>query len=47
MLPTAGLPDNLPMPTNSIAVLVLLCLFVFGLIAFAKFMQQRERKRRD
>jgi len=47
MLPTAGLPENLPTPTNGIMVLVVLCLFVFGLIAFAKFMQQRERKRHD
>jgi hypothetical protein len=41
------LPDNLPTPTNSIVLFVTLCLFVFGLMAFAKFMQQRERKRRD
>jgi hypothetical protein len=41
------LPDNLPTPTNSIVLFVMLCLFVFGLMAFAKFMQQRERKRRD
>jgi hypothetical protein len=41
------LPDNLPTPTNSIVPFVMLCLFVFGLMAFAKFMQQRERKRRD
>jgi len=47
MLPTARLPDNLPTPTNSIVLFVMLCLFVFGLMAFAKFMQQRERKRRD
>jgi len=47
MLPTAGLPDNLPTPTNSIVIFVMLCLFVFGLMAYAKFMQQREQKRRD
>jgi hypothetical protein len=47
MLPTARLPENLPTPTNSIALFVVLCLFVFGLMAFAKFMQGRERKRRD
>jgi len=47
MPPTARLPENLPTPTNSIVVLVVLCLFAFGLMAFAKFMQQRERKRRD
>jgi hypothetical protein len=43
----AGLPENLPTPTNSIVVFVVLCLFIFGLMAFAKFMQQRELKRRD
>jgi hypothetical protein len=42
----AGLPENLPMPTNTIVVLVVLCLFIFGLMVFAEFMQQRERKRR-
>jgi flagellar biogenesis protein FliO len=47
MLPTARLPENLPTPTNSIVLFVVLCLFIFGLMAFAKFMQQRERKRRD
>jgi flagellar biogenesis protein FliO len=47
MLPTARLPDNLPTSTNSIALFVVLCLLIFGLIVFAKFMQQRERKRRD
>jgi hypothetical protein len=47
MLPTARLPENLPTPTNSMVVLVVLCLFVFGLMALAKIMQQRERKRRD
>jgi hypothetical protein len=46
MLPTAGLPENLT-PTNSIAIFVVLCLYIFGLMAFAKFTQQRERKRRD
>jgi hypothetical protein len=45
MLPTARLPENLPKPTNSIVLFVVLCLFIFGLMAFAKFMQQRERKR--
>jgi flagellar biogenesis protein FliO len=47
MLPTARLRENLPTPTNSIVLFVVLCLFVFGMMAFAKFMQQRERKRRD
>jgi hypothetical protein len=47
MLPTARLPENLPTPTNGIVLFGVLCLFVFGLMAFAKFMQQRERKRRD
>jgi hypothetical protein len=41
------LPENLPTPTNSIVLFVVLCLFIFGLMAFAKFMQQRERKRSD
>jgi hypothetical protein len=40
------LPDNLPIPTHSIVIFVMLCLFVFGLMTFAKFMQERERKRR-
>jgi hypothetical protein len=47
MLPPARLPENLPTPTNSIVLFVVLCLLIFGLMAFAKFMQQRERKRRD
>jgi hypothetical protein len=47
MLPTARLPENLPTPTNSMVVFVVLCLFIFGLMAFAKFMQRRERKRGD
>ena len=47
MLPTARLPENLPTPTNNIVLFVVLCLFVFGLMAFAKFMQRRERKRHD
>jgi hypothetical protein len=47
MLPTARLPENLPTPTNSIVLFVVVCLFVFGMTAFAKFMQRRERKRRN
>jgi Sec-independent protein secretion pathway component TatC len=47
MFPTARLPENVPTPTNSIVLLVVLCLLVFGLMVFAKFMQRRERKRRD
>jgi hypothetical protein len=39
MLPTPRVPDNLPTPTNGIVIFVMLCLFVFGLMAFAKFMQ--------
>ncbi len=35
MLPTARLPENLPTPTNSIVPFMVLCLFVFGLMAFA------------
>jgi hypothetical protein len=44
---TARLPENLPTPTNSIVLFAVLCLFVFGLMAFAKLMQRRERKRHD
>jgi hypothetical protein len=46
MLPTARLPENLPTPTNNTVVFVVLCLFIFGLMAFASFMQRRKRKRR-
>ena len=42
---TARVPENLPTPANSFVVFVVLCLFIFGLIAFAKFMEQRGRKR--
>ena len=41
------LPANFPTPTNSMVIFVVLCLLVFGLMAFAKFMERRERKRRD
>jgi hypothetical protein len=44
---TARLPENVPTPTNSIAIFVLLCLCIFGLMALAKFMQRREKKQRD
>jgi hypothetical protein len=37
------LPDNLPMPTNSMVILAVLCLFIFGGMALAKFMQRRKR----
>ena len=40
----AGVPDNLPTPTNSIAIFVALCIFIFGGMAFAKFMGRRERE---
>jgi uncharacterized membrane protein len=41
-----GLPENVPTPTNSFVIFVVLCLFIFGGIAFAKFMQDRKEKRR-
>jgi Na+/H+ antiporter NhaC len=41
----ARLPENLPTPTNSFVILVVLCIFIFGGMAFAKFMEKRERKR--
>jgi hypothetical protein len=41
-----GLPENVPTPTNSFVIFVLLCLFILGGMAFAKFMQDREAKRR-
>jgi hypothetical protein len=34
-----------PTPTNSIVIFVVLCLSIFGLMAFAKFMERRGRKR--
>jgi Sec-independent protein secretion pathway component TatC len=45
MLLIAWLPENLPTPTNGIVIFVVLCLLVFGSMAFAKFMELRERKR--
>jgi len=41
-----GLPENVPIPANSFVIFVVLCLFILGGIAFAKFMQDREAKRR-
>jgi hypothetical protein len=38
------LAQNVPTPTNSIAVLLVLCVFLFGGMAFAKFMERRERE---
>jgi hypothetical protein len=38
------LVDNVPTPTNSIAVLVVLCVFLFGGMAFAKFVERRAPK---
>jgi hypothetical protein len=35
-----------PIPANSFVIFVVLCLFILGGIAFAKFMQNREAKRR-
>ena len=38
-------PENLPTATtNSIVIFVLLCIFVFGGMAFAKFVERRKRK---
>jgi len=37
-------PENLPTSTNSIAIFVALCIFIFGGMAFAKFMGRRERE---
>jgi Sec-independent protein secretion pathway component TatC len=36
------LANNVPTTTNSIAVLVVLCVFLFGGMAIAKFMERRE-----
>ena len=36
-------PENVPTPTNSFIIFVVLCLFIFGGMAFAKFMQQRKK----
>jgi hypothetical protein len=41
-----GLPENVPMPTNSFVIFVVLCLLILGGIAFAEFMQRRDAKRR-
>jgi cytoskeletal protein CcmA (bactofilin family) len=38
-------PDNLPTPTNSFVIFVVLCLFIFGAMAFIKLRERRERKR--
>ena len=49
MLLTARLPENVPvlgMP-NGIIQFIVLCLLIFGLMAFANFKQERERERRD
>ena len=40
-----GSPENVPTPTNSFVIFLVLCLFIFGGMAFAKFMERRERKR--
>jgi hypothetical protein len=42
---TARLPENMPTSTNSIIIFVVLCLFVFGGMGFAKFMQQRKQRK--
>jgi hypothetical protein len=49
MVFTVRLPENVPvvgMP-NGIIQFVVLCPLIFGLMAFANFMQERERTRRD
>jgi hypothetical protein len=38
------LAQNVPTPMNSIAVLLVLCVFLFGGMAFAKFMERRKRE---
>ena len=38
------IPENLPTVTNSSVIFVLLCIFVFGGMAFAKFVERRKRK---
>jgi len=38
-----GLPENVPTPTNSFVIFAVLCLCILGGIAFAEFMQQREK----
>jgi hypothetical protein len=38
-----GLPENVPTATNSFVILAVLCLLLFGGIAFAEFMQRREK----
>jgi hypothetical protein len=42
-----GLPENVPTPTNSFVIFVVLCVFIICGMAFAKFMQHREAKRRS
>jgi hypothetical protein len=39
-----GLPENVPMPANSFVIFLVLCLFILGGIAFAEFMQRREKR---
>jgi hypothetical protein len=43
----AKLPENVPTATNSFVIFVVLCLYIFGGMAFAKFMQGRKAKRRS
>jgi len=43
---TARLPKNVPTSTNSFVVLVVLCLFIFGAMAFAQYMERRQREQR-
>ena len=39
---TAQLPENVPTHTNSFVIFAVLCLLIFALMAFAKFMERRE-----
>ena len=41
-----GLPENVPTPTNSFVIFVMLCLFIFGGMALAKVMQGQQGKGR-
>lgn len=43
---TTWLPENVPTPTNSFVVFVVLCLFIFGAMAFAQYMERRQGERR-
>jgi hypothetical protein len=40
------LPENVLTPANGFVIFVVLCLLIIAGMAFAKFMQEREAKRR-